>query len=110
MHSEIKLIHADLNQLKDKTHEARELVVGTYNRFSTLYKDMKSEAAFSGQARDAQIAFMDLLYQYHGKFLGHDNDDFEPVEAACAAMDELLANMASFYDISDAYRSLKEIQ
>ena len=92
---------SEIRELRDSTQTAHDTLVDVSVLVEQLTADMANDTTWAGHNKDAFMAWMDLLRQYHAKMA-------EPTLGAAAveALDDFQNKLANYYQNSAAYRGL----
>lgn len=96
--SEFSLLQNDLISVQTLLQDA-------YNRVSKLQASI-NQGDWTGKSKVAMQAYLDLLLQYHGAFIGKQSN---PVQEAVNALNELIKNLENFYDQCKVYQDLEKL-
>lgn len=106
--TDFKMSGENMNQLITDLKTVQQDLNDSYAALTSLKERINSEGAWSGKAKDAFSAYMELVDLYHKSFT--DNDDNEnPIAMAIKALLEAEDNVNNFYIDFPEYGKLEEI-
>ena len=96
--------YQDAVVLRDHTLEVHDGLNDTLDKLDALINDMKSDPDWGGEHRDALMAWMDLLRQFHAQLA-----DPAVGLAAVQVLNQFISNWDGYYGSSATYASLARV-
>lgn len=100
----------DSNKLLDISvmlDEIQKNLVESYSCLSSVFNSLNGESIWSGESKEAFMAYLDLLLQYHKAVSGTtENDDNSVVYSLKKNIDELIHTIEGSYSFSNVLNNL----
>ncbi len=96
---------ANIQALRNASQNIHDGLAETLTLVTELTLDMAADTSWSGEHKNAFIAWMDLLRQYHAKLA-----DPGVGPASVTALNNFLEGLNSFYANSPAHSTLRSVQ